>query len=310
MNFLLSRVVPGLSIAVACLAALAANAQDVRIRAGFLGDSIKIGEQVGFYVTAEYPKESLLLFPDSTSNFFPFEYADKVFFPTVTRDSLSRDSAVYYLTTFEVERLQYLYLPLYLVHQRDCTEFYSPTDSLLITQMVASFPDSVAIARLPLVAGTTYEPVSLQFNYWFLIMGVGILLILVLVTWFVFGARIRRWLQRRSMTRNYQKFVRRYDDILTQLRGVYSVQTAESALTTWKKYMEQLEAHPYTKLTTRETLSLLRDETLGNNLRQVDRAIYGHDTAVLEPLEHLKTYAHNRFSRKLQETMHGERIDK
>ncbi|MDH4296632.1 MAG: hypothetical protein OEV74_10155, partial [Cyclobacteriaceae bacterium] len=79
----------------------------------------------------------------------------------------------------------------------------------------------------------------------------------------------------------------------------------ENALSQWKKYMEQLEARPYTKLTTRETLQLEKNESLGHNLHVIDGAIYGHNTTVIESLEHLKAFADQRFSQKLEEVKHG-----
>jgi hypothetical protein len=70
--------------------------------------------------------------------------------------------------------------------------------------------------------------------------------------------------------------------------------------------MEQLESRPYTKLTTKETFGLIHDEALANNLRTIDRAIYGHDTSVVVALESLKTFADQQFAKKLTEVKHGQ----
>jgi hypothetical protein len=69
--------------------------------------------------------------------------------------------------------------------------------------------------------------------------------------------------------------------------------------------MENLEARPYTKLTTRETMQLENNDVLGRNLHAIDGAIYGHNTAVVESLENLKQFADQRFSKKLEEVKHG-----
>ncbi len=290
-----------------CLFTVPAIAQNnIRLNAGFLADSLKIGEETAFYLSAHYPREATVLFPDSTSAYFPFEYLRKEFFPTVTRDSVSKDSAVYYITTFEVERVQYLYLPVYHVMAEDCTAYYSPTDSVLITQMVSSVPDSVGVAALPLLMNTTYEPVRHEFNYIFLIAGIGVLVVIALVVWIIFGKQIRRYFRSRTLIRNHAAFVTKYDAVLSQLETASSAGNIESALSVWKRYMEQLEARPYSKLTTRETLVLLRDETLGNNLRQVDRAIYGHGAMLVEPLASLRAFADQRFNKKLEEVKHGK----
>ena len=41
------------------------HAQDVRINGGFLADSLGIGDEGGYYLTARYPSELNILFPDS-----------------------------------------------------------------------------------------------------------------------------------------------------------------------------------------------------------------------------------------------------
>ena len=66
-------------------------------------------------------------------------------------------------------------------------------------------------------------------------------------------------------------------------------------LSLWKKYMENLEARPYTKLTTRETIQLENNDVLGRNLHAIDGAIYGHDTSVIESLENLKQFCRPAF---------------
>ena len=64
--------------------------------------------------------------------------------------------------------------------------------------------------------------------------------------------------------------------------------------------MEQLEARPYTKFTSRETSQLENDEALGKNLHSIDGAIYGHNTTVVDSLETLKQYADQKFAKKIR----------
>src|SRR5690242_16983348 len=90
------------------LALSIANAQDVKVMGGFIADSLKVGEETAFYLSARYRSNLNALFPDSTFGFIPFEYQRKEYFPTQTENGISFDSAVYYLTTFEVDRVQYL----------------------------------------------------------------------------------------------------------------------------------------------------------------------------------------------------------
>lgn len=279
--------------------------QDVKVQGGFLSDSLKIGEQTAYYLSAHYPSNLTILFPDSTHAFTPFEYLNKEYFLTRTTEGISADSTVYYLTTFEIDRIQYLQLPVYVVQQSDCTVVSSQRDSVLITQFVAQVPDSLTADRLPLKMNTAYQKVFYNFNVWLLIIIIGGLVAIALVVWLVFGKRIRRYFLLKRMQKNHAYFLDTYDGMLARLKAAFSPPVTESALVTWKRYMEQLEARPYTKLTTRETLRLLKEPALSDDLGRIDRAIYGHDTSVVESLEHLKGYADRKFRQRLKEVQHG-----
>jgi hypothetical protein len=281
------------------------QAQAVKVHGGFLSDSIKIGEQTAYYLSARYPSNLTVLFPDSAFSFTPFEYQKKNYFATKTEDTTSLDSAVYYLTSFEVDRIQYLDLPVYVVNPQDCTIYESPQDNIMITQLVARVPDSVSVEKLPLKMNTAYQKVFFQFNYWVVIIIVGILLILVIVAWIIFGKRIRKYFKTKKLLKRHSQFLQSYNASVDQIKAAFSPVQTESTLSMWKKYMEDLEARPYTKLTTRETFTINPDESLKQNLSMVDKAIYGHDTAVIDSLESLKIFADQRFSRKLEEVKHG-----
>lgn len=281
-------------------------AQDVQVNGGFLSDSLKIGEQTAFYLSARYPSNLTILFPDSTHSFAPFEYQHKEYFITQTADGISRDSAVYFLTTFEVGRQQSLNLPVYIVQQRDSTAIQSPSDTVLITQFVAGVPDTVATPELPLKMNTAYQKVHYDFNFWMMMIIIGAVVVLALTVWLVFGKKISQYFKTRRLQRNYASFTDRYNGLLTQLQSAFSPPATESALVTWKKYMEELNAQPFTKLTTPETVRLINASALSEDLHRIDKAIYGHDTAVVESLENLKAFAYQEYQRKLKEVHHGK----
>jgi hypothetical protein len=292
-------------VVLATFSGLESMAQ-VRVQGGFLADSIKIGEETAFYLSAKYPETEAILFPDSTYGFSPFEYARRKYFPTETTQGVSFDSAIYYITTFEVDRIQTLKLPVYFVNPQDCTQYFSNTDSIRLIHLVGEVSDSLSVDKLPLKENAAYHPVDLQFNYFLMLIVLGVLVLLAIVVWIFFGRRILRYLRARRMERKHTQFVQSYNSIVGEVHGAFSRAAAESALSAWKKYMEELEAFPYTKLTSRETMRLLRDESLGRNLSAIDNAIYGHGSGVVEPLQELKSVADHHFSKKLQEVKHGK----
>lgn len=301
----IGKVLVGMIICSLLPLYLSAQEVDVRVRGGFLSDSLKIGERTAYYLSVRYPSDLNVLFPDSTHAFAPFEYQSKWYFSTETTDGISADSTIYYITTFDIDRVQYLRLPVYVVQSGDSTMIETEPDSVLITQFVAQVPDTVAVNELPLKMNTAYEKVSYDLNFW-LITGVLILVIALAVTvWLVFGKRISRYFVVRRLRKNHASFLERYNALLTQVRSAFSTPATESALVTWKKYMEQLESRPYTKLTTRETLRIIREPALTEPLSHIDKAIYGHDTSVVPSLENLRTFADQRYRRKLKEIDHG-----
>lgn len=270
-----------------------------------MSDSLMIGEQTAFYLSAHYPSNLNVLFPDSTFDFKTFEYQKRNYFATSTEDGVSTDSAVYYFTTFEVDRVQSLGLPVFVVQAQDCTVFQSPRDSVLITQLVAHVPDTVSADKLPLKMNTAYQKVFFQFNFWILLIVVGILIVVGVVVWIFYGKKIRAYFLAKKLRRRHFQFLNSYNAMLAQLQSTFSAITTESALSAWKKYMEQLESRPYTKLTTKETYGLIHDEALANNLRTIDTAIYGHNTSVVGALESLKIFADQQFAKKMTEVKHG-----
>jgi hypothetical protein len=279
--------------------------QNLNVRAGFIADSLAIGDITAFYLTARYPANQDVLFPDSTFSFAPFEYDHKLYFPTETKEGISYDSVIYYLSTFEVDPIQALSLPVFQLNAMDCTIVVSQQDSIRLHEYVTDLPDSLSIKNLPLKVSISYHDVPYSFNYPVLIIVVGALLFVSLLAWLLFGKRIRRHYRLKRMHKSHQKFLETYSGQLAQIKQAFSTDTTENALVNWKKYMEQLESRPYTKLTTRETTRLENNEPLGRNLHNLDGAIYGHNTNVIDSLEHLKSFANQRFAKKLEEVKHG-----
>lgn len=282
-----------------------AFSQEVQLKGGFLSDSLKIGEQTAYYLAARYSSDLTVLFPDSTHTFAPFEYQSKEYFLTRTTDGISADSAVYFLTTFEVDRVQFLELPVYVVMDRDCTMVSTEADSVLITQFVAQMPDTVSTEQLPLKMNTAYQEVSYDFNIWLMVFLITVLLALVLIVWVLFGQKIQRYFIIKRMQKNHAYFLDTYNAFVAQLRINFSPPATESALVTWKNYMEKLDARPYTRLTTPETQRLVKEPALAEHLKLIDKAIYGHDTTVVDSLENLKHFADQQFHRKVKEVQHG-----
>jgi hypothetical protein len=278
--------------------------QDVKVHAGFLADSIRVGDEVFFYLAAHYPKNRQLVFPDTTFSFSPFELKRKDYFPTKTKDTVSYDSAVYSLRTFEINPEQSLRLPVFIINTLDCTRVFSNRDTILLQQLVKKIPDSLT-ANIPVRATIAYQEVPSELNVLLIIIATTLLTLILGIGWVMFGPGVRRYFRIKKLKKVHADFMRTYESYLDRLKSEFSPKETESAMVLWKKYMEQISKRPYTKLTTRETTRLEKDELLGKNLRTVDGAIYGSNTNVIESLQSLQTFADQRFNNVISEVENG-----
>lgn len=278
----------------------------VTVRGAFLPDSVVIGDEAAFYLSATYPKKLQVIFPDSTYNFAPFEFVRKKYFTTTTRDSISYDSAIYTLSTFEVDPVQVLQLSAFVLHQQDCTAFSTAIDSVFLKELVTiPLPDTLQAQNLPLISNTAYEPVDWLLNYPLLLYISAGLIIIMLVIWLVFGKRIRKHFTVKRLIKEHEFFVNSFDHHFQLLKQAFNPKQAEQLLFLWKKYMESLDKKPYTKLTSKETERLLQNQNLGQQLRLVDASVYGNNQQIDQPVAFLREHAMHTFQQKLEQVKHG-----
>ena len=281
---------------------LCSYGQDVKVRGQFLADSIKIGEPFPYSLAVQYPADKNIIFPDSTYAFAPFEFAAKKYFATHTINGISYDSAIYYFNSFEIDSVQTLRLPVFVILPKDCTEVWAEPDMVWLKHLVAISLDSVQAANLPLKVNAYYEPVAWLFNYPVASIIGGVILIFGIVVWFIFGKRIRKFFKARSMRRSFEKYLKSFAESVEILKASYSITQAENALSIWKKYLESLEEIPFTKYTSKEILQIANNDNLAAPLKTVDRLLYaGIEPSSFDAFYELKSYSEDCFYRKLQE---------
>ena len=275
-------------------------AQNVEVRTRFLADTLKIGETFPFSVTAVHPRSTNILYPDSSYSFNPFEFNRREYFPTVTKDSISYDSAIYYLTSYEIDSIQVFRLPVYVLASGDCTIVFGAADSIVLKQLVHHMPDSVNAEQLPLKTNTAYLNVSWLLNQRLITYVVFGVTFAAILTWVVFGKRIKRYYLLKRLTRSHADFLHRFADAIHQLQAGYSTVKAETALVIWKRYMEVLEERPYTKFSSKEMLSLLDDKNLAPALKSIDRMVYGGIASNPEVFELLREVSRSHYNEKVR----------
>ena len=271
--------------------------QEVISHGHFHKDSVKIGEALPYSLWIKYPKNKDVAFPDSLFDFSPFELEKRDYFTTKSDSLESLDSVVYYFTTFEIDTVQYLTLPVYLINEYDSTILYTTTDSIILDQVVTTLPDSVAV-----LVNTDFQKVPLAFNYPYFTIGVIIFLVIALVIFLVFGKRIRQTFKIYRLTKKHKKYISSLNNLLAD-----QPIEVEHTLSVWKKYMEKLKAKPYTKLTSKEIINLTQSSELAEQLKIIDRFIYGNstDTDTKSAFEFLLNFSVEEFNDRIKKIKNG-----
>lgn len=279
------------------------HAQEISPYGKFLQDSVMIGEEVHYSLSIRYPKDWHLIFPDSTQDMEPFEFYAKTYFPTRIDSTHAYDSAVYRLATFEIDLIQKLQLPVYLLNGNDSTIILSNPDSVFLKELVTVVPDSLAFKE-----NLTYQVVDYAVNYPYLMIGLGILLVVLIGVYFIFGKAIRIKIKLYRMKKAYEKFSSKFDNgILKIKQSETNAELIEKILVIWKAYMEKLEDRPFTKYTSKEILKVGFEKELKDVLQNIDRSIYGAvgDEEMHKNFEALEDFTLSRYQIKTKEVKNG-----
>ncbi|MDH3709511.1 MAG: hypothetical protein OER04_06465 [Cyclobacteriaceae bacterium] len=288
-----------LVLLVLALCGLHLQAQEVKPRGYFSKDSMKVGEVVDYTLIVDYPRGMEILFPDSSFSFSSFEYVDRSFQQTESDLTTSHDSVVYQFTTFEMDSVQRLTLPIYIITGGDSLTLAPPVDSVIMQFMITESLDSLSVKET-----ANYQEVNKAFNYPYLLIGMGVLGVLIAVVLMVFGKRIRTRLLLYRLRLAHERFVNKFAQL--QTKGLKSVEQAEFLLAYWKRYLEKLDGLPYTKLTTKEIVTIEENQEFKDTLKLMDRNIYGQFNApsVDQLSTKLKEYSIDRYQKKIEELKH------
>lgn len=295
-------------ILVGILFSMSLRAQELKPEGGFQADSIKVGEQVTYILTFRYPRGLEVVFPGENDVYAPFEYVDRQFSPTRTDSLYSFDSVAYKLTTFELDSIQILALPVYVISnnergQSDSTAIYADADSVFLQRLITQTPDSV-----DLKANTEYRLVNFQFNYPYLLVAIGAIVLLSILMYVLFGEKIRKQWQIYRIKKDNKKFHEQFNEAIATLKNAPNRRHTEEALIVWKRYMEKLDRVPYTKMTTKEIVQMPSGHILQEDLRAIDRSIYGRSSngELTKYFDHLYVHTDNRFKQRIDEIKHAK----
>ncbi len=266
--------------------------QEIQVKGGFMQDSIGLGQPIQYWLTVSYPPQLQVVLPDSNFNFQPFELVSKSYTPTQIRKPQYFDSAVYSLTSFEIDSVQFLNLPAIFISQQDSNLINAPTDSIYTIHQVVMASDTLSLKE-----NTEFREVASNVNYPLIWILTGLLVVLGFFTYLFFGARIKKYFILRQLHRDYSTFSDKISQAIKDLKTGQDKQKAANALSIWKVFMERLEKKPYTSLTSKEILSLSEAKELKDVLRNIDRSIYGGVTneTLFKDFQSIEDFTQHRY---------------
>ncbi|MDH5475945.1 MAG: hypothetical protein OEX22_09670 [Cyclobacteriaceae bacterium] len=284
------------------LLSICAMGQEIMPQGAFQKDSVKIGIPIPYTLSVKYDRSLSIIFPDSLYNFSPFEFEGKEYYTTKSDSTESLDSVVYYLSTFEIDSIQYLKLPVFRINEKDTLRYFAQSDSVFLIELIAQLPDSVQLKE-----NTTYLNIDTAFNYPYFLIGMAILLIVIIVLFVIFGKKIRKAWQIRQLNRKFKKFILQFDVAANAVRSSSSVEGIENVVYLWKRYLEKLEKRPYTKMTTKEVNDIYNYEEneVLQVLMDIDKWIYGGMKSENIHFDILKHFAQQRNEQKKEEVKNG-----
>ncbi len=275
------------------------------LKGQFLDDSIKLGFVVRYALSVRHNADIQLFFPDSTHNYAPFTWVKKQSFPTITQKNISIDSAIYELTTFEIQKYQRLALPVWWVRSQDSTKrVWAKMDSVIFQNLVQEnvfdtlkSQDEPKIDDLLLKANTNFVEIPEYFNYPYIIAIVLAILLVVLIIWGLLGQRITRAYQIFQFNTRHAIFLGEFTRLSNRITSRRATEDIEKAIAIWKKHLEQIDQKPFTSYTSKEITQILHNPNLADALKSIDKAIYGKEISneITEALNTLKELAISHF---------------
>ena len=270
-----------------------AKAQQPRLR--FSVDSIALGNEFRVSLVFDHKPTEEVFFPQEKTYFAPFELLDITYFPTHTIDTVSTDSVIYFIKTYETDTLQTLTLPIWIKNETDSTAVFSNVDTLRLIHRV---PDSLMIGDRPLLGTENTLSTYLKKDFSKSIKWVGFTLL---------GLGILSLLFRKSIENQLiiYRFKSKNTDFKAKFRKIMQAESAsenlEAASKMWREHLEWLERKPISSLSADEIQKTLKDEWVGDAIRVLETVLYsGRESTRLPLALHvLYTFAQERFKSKL-----------
>jgi len=273
------------------------EAQELKVEGYFLQDSAMLGEKVGYVLKASYPPNLNVLFPDSAYQFGSMEYLGKEIFTSYTLDSITQDSAVYYLSNFSLEPIKQYRLPVFEVLRYDSISHFPEEAALHLKLTIDEIPDVLTFEET-----NRYQPIKKDFNYPYLIIGLAALFVLALLLFVVFGKKVRKNWKIYQERRRQKRFADRWAKTKKAFIAQPTLEHADELLGLWKARMENLTGQPFKEWTATEIAEHLEMPEVLGNFRKIELIIYAARPAedVEKACDRLETISTSTYHQKIK----------
>lgn len=274
-----------------------ANESVVKIKLQFDSTKIQIGKPFKATLVCKHSAKLDLLMPDSIYNFEPFLCLNKKEFETKTINNISTDSVIYSLTTFSIDSIQKLKLPVWYFNHDDTTIQLSNECFIFLNKTINQDNSNV------LKADTQYVPLSQTFDYVFWLTIFVVILFILFVAFVFFGKGIKKQFFLYLGKLNFDRFLADFERKSITLSRNHSTSDLDKLLGIWKKYLEEITQKPIKTFTSKEIAEFIENESLYNALSKIDRAIYGGEFTeeIISNLTILKIVAKEYYLKKQEE---------
>ena len=272
--------------------------QEIKVEGNFIEDSIQIGNIVSYNLNISYPNNIEVLLPDSNYNYIPFEYINKSYSSTINDSIYNYDEVNYKFTSFNLDSIQFLKLPVFIINSNDSLIMYSITDSIFLMEFIKELSDSLNVK-----SNTKFSFVGLAIDYPFLIKIASFLVISMITFYLLFRKKINKYFKTRITKKEYNIFINKIEKLNDEIQNDFKIEKIELFLLLWKRYNEKVSKYPYSSLTTSEIIHLGIVNDIKENINSLDNTIYGNKKMIdfKKNFIMLKKHSTKIFNNKLKE---------
>lgn len=254
-----------------------------------LTKNASVGQDIQVALTYKHNAKVDVFFPNEATYFKPFELENYEFFPTHTKDSISLDSVIYTIRTFNVDKVQTLNLPVWTFIENDSTAFWSNRDSLLLSELVSDslLKEPKLVSSADFIKKKENRMLSIG-----LLVFLGTLALIGLLA-LVFQNQIKKQI----LLYRFQERQNTYNKtFLSLMKSDLNPESLEEVLGLWRNQMKWMENKPFDSLSSVE-IEKVSGEKVGLAIREIETSLFGGQNSERIPLalQILYSYSKERF---------------